>query len=149
MSEQYNIISIDTLNNLNENINQNTSNIASAKTELNNNIDSVFARRVFTCKRLYNSSQKLNLYNICTINVGEMIFYALGTTSGSIKLTISNENMGVTYFAFGFSSAGVLKQTLIGGFSKASSGAVLEQSISDSNVSEIYVIAIRTAWYEK
>ena len=100
--------------------------------------------KVFACKRVYKSSQELNLYNICTFNVGEMGLYALGTSSGSIKLTVSNENMGVTYLAFGFNSNGALVQTIAGRLGKASSG-ISSDSITDGNVSEIYVIAIRNA----
>ena len=166
MSEQYNIISIDTLNNLNENINQNTSNIASAKTELNNNIasaktelnnniasvktelnnniNSVLSNKVFNCQRVYSSSKELDLYNICTFNVGEMGIYALGTSSGSIKLTISNQNMGVTYLAMGFNSKGALVQSKMGSMKKASGSTSISTSINNSTVSEIYVIAVRT-----
>ena len=165
MSEQYNIISIDTLNNLNENINQNTSNIASAKTELNdniasaktelnnninsvktelnNNINSVLSNKVFNCQRIYSSSKELDLYNICTFNVGEMGIYALGTSSGSIKLTISNQNMGVTYLAMGFNSKGALVQSKMGDMKKASGSTSISTSINNSTVSEIYVIAVR------
>lgn len=118
--------------------------IDSTKTELNNNINSVLPNKVFSCKRVYTSSQELNLYNICTFNVGEMGLYALGTSSGSIKLTVSNENMGVTYLAFGFNSNGALVQTIAGRLGKASSG-ISSDSITDGNVSEIYVIAVRNA----
>ena len=119
-------------------------NINSAKTELNGNINSVLPNKVFACVRNYNASKELDLYNICTFNVGEMGIYSLGTSSGSIKLTVSNANMGVRFLALGFDSNGALKQSICQAFSKASAGTT-SLTISDGSVQNIYVIAVRTA----
>ena len=113
------------------------------KNEVNANIDSILPNKFFTCKRSYSSSQELDLEDICTVNVGELVFYSLKTSSGGIKLSINN-SIGVRYFALAFAN-GALTNVICGGWEKTTSGVTTGELIGDTtSVNQIIVIAVRT-----